>query len=547
MAQRERPLLRLSDPTDVQVAWLKWAADALSEKLIDYQEYQAYYESDHELAFATRNWVDTFGEEFEEFADNWCQVVVDSMVQRLEVTGWETEGTKSDATKAEEIWDRNEMAVEEDDLFTQAAVKGDAYLIVWPDPDSTVSDTEAEMYFNDALSTTVFYDPSKRRRIARAAKHYVDLEGIPHMWIYTDDQVLHYVGTSGVRREDVELMQLRGELLEALPNGWALLKDFPNRFGEVPVFHLRNKSSGGTHGLSELKAVIPMQNAVNKLLMDMMVGSEFGSFRQKYIAGGGVPKNPDGTSGWKAGGSRVWHTTDPLAKFGEFGQIDLEPLFRAVDSVVGHIAKISQTPMHYLRTSGDMPSGEALKTAESGLVEKCKARQKQYGAALTKAMTFAVFMETGTKPKEQITPVWRDPEIRHDLEQAQTAQLKSILGIPLEVLWGEHFDYSQDQIKEFKEKNLAIAATVLADVIGQMGQLPPGVDNIDLDPQTLVTLLKQGPQEGDPETSMNLSQILATLGKGVTSQTTAGEATTKPQPNTTPPASPTRRSRGFRD
>jgi len=265
-----------------------------------------------------------------------------------------------------------------------------------------------------------------------------------------------------------------------------------------------------------------------------------------------VPKNKDGTDGWRVGGDRVWHTTDPNARFGEFGQIDLEPIFRAIDSLVGHIAKISQTPMHYLRTSGDMPSGEALKTAESGLVGKIRARQKQYGAAWSKAMTFAVEIEKGESLKDPVLPVWKDAETRHDLEQAQTAQLKSILGIPLKQLWSDHFDYTQEQIAEFEKENKALAAAVLAQVVAQVGQLPPGSEAVTADPQALIELVRGanlGPEKptADGESGLDISQVLALLGKGVTAQTTAGEATTKPQPNTTPPASPTRRSRGFKD
>lgn len=536
----------------LQEQWLKWAGEALAEKQEEYTRFEDYYNGDHELAFATEKWESTFGEVFEEFADNWCGVVVDSMVQRLEITGWMTEGKddKKVAAIADEIWDRNELHVEEEDLNIQTLVKGDGYLMVWPDPDET-GDKKAEVYFNDALYTSVFYDPTRRRRIARATKSYVDMEGIPHLYIYTPEQILEYQGSTQTPRGQVELMQLRGEVMDILPNGWILLDDQRNPFGEVPVFHFRNKSGGGTHGMSELKSVVPMQNAVNKLLMDLMVGSEFGSFRQKWVAGGGVPKNPDGTSGWRTGGDRVWHTTDPQAKFGEFGQIDLEPIFRSIDSTIGHIAKITQTPMHYLRTSGDMPSGEALKTAESGLVGKCRARQKSLGASWSKAMTFAVRLEMGLDELDKpLMPVWKDPEIRHDLEQAQTAQLKSIMGVPLEQLWSEHFDYTQDQIDEFIKKNKALAAAVLAQVVAQVGQLPPGSEAVTANPQQLIDLVKASgavEPKADGESGLDISQILAMIPKGVTAQTTAGEATTKPQPNTTPPASPTRRSRGFRD
>lgn len=524
--------------TDIRQLYLQWALKALTEAQEDYERFEDYYMGEHELEFATDRWKDVFGTVFEEFSDNWCQVVVDSVVHRMEIDGWRSEDDDDAARLAEDIWDRNSLEVEEDDLHTQTLVKGDGFLIVQDDPESP---GEAQLFYNDAVDVSVQYDSSNRRKIVRAAKRYTDAEGGRWMCIYTPERIQKWLIPS--QAPELQILAV-AEALEVLPSGWTLHDDFPNEHEVVPVFHFKNRALGSTHGISELKNVIPMQNTVNKLLMDLMVGSEFGHYRQKYIAGAGHPKD-----GWKAGAMRLWATTDPQAKFGEFGQIDLEPLVKAIDLAVGHIAKTTMTPLHYLRSSGDMPSGEALKTAESGLVKKCVARQKQWGASWSQAMSFAIQVETGSQPKSPVKPVWQSPETRHVLEQAQTAQLKSVLGIPLEVLWSEHFGYTEEEIADFKKKNLALAAGVLAQVIAQSGQLPPGTEQVQIaDPAQLVSLFSQGtPVTPNGGSAVNLAQILAMLPKSITAGTTAGEATTRPQPNTKPPASPTRRSVGFKD
>ena len=526
--------------TDIRDLWLQWAIKSLTEAQEDYERFEDYYLGDHDLEFATDRWKDVFGTVFEEFSDNWCQVVVDSVVHRMEIDGWKSEDDDAAAKLAEDIWDRNSLEVEEDDLHTQTLVKGDGFLICQENPDLT---GEAQVFYNDAIDISVQYDSSNRRKIIRAAKRYTDTDGNRWLIIYYPEKTEKWLIPS--KTPSMQILAV-AEALEVLPSGWTLQDTIPNPYDVVPVFHFKNRALGSTHGISELKNVIPMQNSVNKLLMDLMVGSEFGHYRQKYIAGGGHPKD-----GWKAGAMRLWATTDPSAKFGEFGQIDLEPLVKAIDLVVGHIAKTTSTPLHYLRSSGDMPSGEALKTAESGLVKKCIARQKQWGAAWSQAMSYAIQLETGKLPKSPVKPVWQSPETRHVLEQAQTAQLKSVLGIPLEVLWSEHFGYSEEEIDDFKKKNLALAAGVMAQVIAQAGQLPPGTEQIQIsDPAQLVSLFSQGATPGSASnggSAVNLAQILAMLPKGITSGTTAGEATTRPQPNTKPPASPTRRGVGFRD
>lgn len=546
--------------TDLNQLWVKWAVQALTEDNNNYETYEDYYKGDHSLAFATDRWTETFGTEFEEFSDNWCQVVVDAVVQRMEITGWRADEDAGEEGKrlvkqAEELWDSQALDVEEIDLTTQTLVKGDGYLICWPTPGSEIANATAELYYNDPVDVAVYYDPANRRNMARATKRYMDEEGLVHLMLYTHEQIIHYNLPTSWTPEQVAMFGLQGGSPEiAVSGGWQLISEEKNPYHQIPVFHFKNRSNGSTHGTSELVTVIPMQNAVNKLLMDLLVGSEFGSFRQKHITGGAAPVNSDGTKGWRAGADRVWHTTDPLARFGEFGQIDLTQIFNSVDAVVAHIAKITQTPLHYLRSSGDMPSGEALKTAESGLVHKIIAKQKAFGHTWGRAMMFALQIENGgkldlTSRQLKLRPVWKSAETRHDLEQAQVAQLKSILGIPLEVLWAEHFNYSQEEITEFKSINKAVAATVLADVIAQAGQLPPGVDQagVGADPTQIAQLLSQGASaagSADPNAAPNYSQLLALLPKSATGQTSAGEATVKPQPSTKPPASPTRRKSG---
>lgn len=507
---------------DEQKRWVQWAVDAFNDANEQYARLEAYYIGDHELEYATDRWLDTFGTEFEEFSDNWCGVVVDAIASRLTVTGWDCDGPNGEQLKtmAQDIHDYNDLTAEELDLYTGTVSKGDGYLLVWPSEDDP---GEVDVVYHDATDVNVLYDPSNLRKIARGAKHWYDLDGVRHLRIYYPDRIEPYVipdsttgaATSGYLIPDWD---------DTLPPGWEREgARIPNPYGRVPIFHFRNKKNNSTHGLSEITSVIPIQNAVNKLLMDLMVGSEFGSYRQKWMAGAGHPPE-----GWKAGTGRVWATTDPNARFGEFGQVDLEPITRAIESLIGHIAKITATPMHYLRPSGDMPSGEALKTAEAGLIKKCEQRSKTFGSAWSQAMSFALEIK-GSKPEKPVTPIWDAFEIRHDLEQAQTAQLKAILGIPIEVLWKEHFAATDEQVKEWKSINAEIVASILKSVLAQTGQVPPGAEDASMPKGT------------------SIAQILAAVGKGVTADTAAGEATVNPQPNSNPPASSTRRSRGFRD
>jgi len=58
----------------------------------------------------------------------------------------------------------------------------------------------------------------------------------------------------------------------------------PNPYGRVPVFHFPNRRVYD-YGISDLADVIPIQDALNKALMDMLVAMEFGAFKQRWVTG----------------------------------------------------------------------------------------------------------------------------------------------------------------------------------------------------------------------------------------------------------------------
>jgi len=66
-----------------------------------YAKSERYYDGDHDLAFATEKFVNTFGTLFREFALNLCPVVCDAVRDKLKVVGFSTDSyevTKSQST-----------------------------------------------------------------------------------------------------------------------------------------------------------------------------------------------------------------------------------------------------------------------------------------------------------------------------------------------------------------------------------------------------------------------------------------------------------------
>ena len=85
----------------------------------------------------------------------------------------------------------------------------------------------------------------------------------------------------------------------------------------MPVFHFANNADVGCHGLSELAAAIPIQDGLNKSILDMLVAMEFSAFRQRWVAGIEVDNDPDtgeAKQPFKSGVDQLWVSSDPARR-----------------------------------------------------------------------------------------------------------------------------------------------------------------------------------------------------------------------------------------
>lgn len=353
----------------------------LTTDLEDYEKYRNYYENDQELVFATDEFKAAFGTQFASFRDNWCEVVIDAVTERLDL---EKIGLRDDDGKtpndelSEAVWDiflLNEFESIQTDLYNHSLVEGTAYIVVWPDPE-----LGARIDVNPAQFMRVTYDPDDVRKPKRAIKRWITEEGETRLTLYMPDYIYKYklANISGneiidpldnVPTDDVGWMPRRPE--ETGDPGWPL----PNPFGVVPVVEFSNRT-----GKSEISNVVPIQDLLNVTMVNMAVAAEFGAFRQRFI----VSSNKEPAGGWKNSPGYVWHLQPevdiegrPLpTQVGSLEESSPQSYIAVVEMLLQHIASITRTPHHmFLQTSkggsrGDAPSGEALRVAETGLVKK---------------------------------------------------------------------------------------------------------------------------------------------------------------------------------
>lgn len=482
-----------------------------------YARADRYYRGSHDLAFASAKFQNTFGALFREFALNLCPAICDSVRDKLIVKGFGVEdagksnaftreasaafrttlvekrnaGSMSDAPAlakdhgsftpkgvtlaARRIWDRNRMGTRAGELHKEVLKNGDAYAIVWPDAKG-----EPVIYPNKAESCTVVYDEETPGKILWAAKYWRTPDKRTRLNVMYPDRIEKYIS---LRESERTLPEARdfvafgseesGGVEEKRSGGAAgkisnlrseisnLKKEIANRkseianpYGVVPVFHFANNADIGALGQSELEAAIPVQDGLNKSVLDMLVAMEFSAYRQRWVAGIEIEYDSAGKAiaPFQAGIDHLWVAENPEASFGDFGSANLDQFLKVKDSFRIDIASVTGTPLHYLLPSThNFPSGEALRKAESRFTAKVRSRQEAFGQVWATLMSFALEVAGHGRDVRMITN-WEDPAPLSERELLENIRIKRELGVTMEQSLAEA-GYGAAEIERMKGGN----------------------------------------------------------------------------------------------
>lgn len=422
----------LQAPSD-PVAWMTWLEGRLGSRLgsmLRYQEFYDAYETD--LAFAQKKFAEAFGSMFYNFRDNFCSLVVDSLSERLTIQGFRFgEDPKAD-TDAKDIWQRNFLDAESISVHTDAFVNGESFLSVWGDKDGNpiiLPESAQEVYCQ--------YAPGSRREVVAAIKRYMDDWGTQHITLWLPDTV-H---------------------MSTRPNSstkWGTPNQVKNPLGVVPIVPVRNRirlRRGEPY--SELHNIIPIQQAISKLMSDAIVASEFAAYPQRVLTGIELPEDDTGQiiAPIQAAIDRMLMFEDQNVKFGQFDPADLNNWVSLISLLVQHLSAITRIPPHYFLVGGsNFPSGESLQAAEAGLVRKVSERSIYFGEAWEHAMrlAFAVKGDTAKAEAFDAEVIWADFATRSESLMIDSLVKQQTLNVPDQILW-EKAGYTPTAIERFPE------------------------------------------------------------------------------------------------
>ena len=340
------------------------------------QVYDAYYEGDQTLAFVTRRFRETYGSFFQALCDNYMPLVVDSAAERLKVQGFRFGDSQDADDDAWEIWQANGLDAEANMVHTEAIKLGMAYWMVQPNGDMPKITCE------HPSQVIVEHAAGDRRTRLAALKKWVDGEFI-YANVYLPDRVVKYRTTERMLRIE------RGD------RRWETIGATRNPLGVVPIVEVPNNPSMLSGGRSDLAGgVLRVQDAINKFLCDMLIGSEYQAYPQRVLLGVDVPRDAEGNpvrnAELQASQSRLWMFPNSEAKAFEFSASDLENFRKAMDGLIGDLAAQTRIPIYYFRPQAiSNLSAEALIGLDAGLVSKTNDKKDPIGEAHEDTMRLA--------------------------------------------------------------------------------------------------------------------------------------------------------------
>ena len=390
---------------------LERAYQALVDKSPTYDMLWRYYEGTQPLRYSTERLQEVFRTLTVRFQQNWCACIVDAALDRINLLRFEVAGNDPATERLNALWESTELSLDENDAHAAALVCGESFVVVWPDADGQV-----QAYYHDPRMMHLFYGRENPRIKQFAAKWWVGDDERRYLTLYYPDRVEHYVSKG--KSTNVS----SASAFEPTDDPVA-----PNPYGIVPVFHLRRERRAIR---SEMGNITSLQDAVNKLLADMMVAAEFGAFRQRYVISqvdpGRLKNAPNEIWAIPAGDGAGQSTS-----VGEFEQSDLGVYLAAIDKLSTSMAVITRTPKHYFYAQGGDPSGEALIAMEAPLNRKVQQYLERFTVVWQQIGTFLLQLSGMAVDPMDVTAVFEPVETIQPLTESIIRQNSVSAGIPL--------------------------------------------------------------------------------------------------------------------
>ena len=145
---------------------LQKALGALAAKKTPYDLLWRYADGEAPLVYNNEKLREIFRGIDARFTANWCAVVIDSVLDRLEPRTPTVPGDEALSARLADLWEGTGLVNDERSVHEEAAVVGESFVVAWPDADAdgTAGAFGVEAFHNDARLVHVEYDADNPRR-----------------------------------------------------------------------------------------------------------------------------------------------------------------------------------------------------------------------------------------------------------------------------------------------------------------------------------------------------------------------------------------------
>lgn len=403
----------------------------------------AYWTGTQPAAFLSPDAADALGDRLRVLAVNYPRLAVTSLGERLSVTGFRVAGPDSPADPdLWRIWRANGMGEASAQAHVDALALGRSFVIVWAGTSPEVPRITVE----SPRQVTVLRDPASRT-VTAALKLWNDASspaGVPgtaHAIVYEPDKITRYASDAP----------------GATVTGWRTDgKVVDNPLGVVPVVPIVNRGRLlDLDGVSEMSVVLDLADALNKLMSDAMVTSEYFARPRRWVTGMEIVEDEDGNpvNPFSDEMGRVWQSEDPATKFGQFDPARLDTYSTMVATITQQIGALTGLPPHYLGLNGDQPAAaDAIRSAEASLTARAYQRQRTFGQGWDSVAALTVAVRDGVDPASvDAETIWANPETRTPAQSADAAAKLVSIGMPLTSVLADPLGYTPEQIEQVRK------------------------------------------------------------------------------------------------
>lgn len=440
------------------------------------------------------------------FAHNLMRSVVDTLTERLSVQGVAVNGVTLGASGEAQAeaptpdaqlsatlwawWKGNRLDLAEQTLYANALVDGSAFVMVDYDAEQQRPRIVGHRVDDGTVGIIVHRDPDDPSRVLFATRYFYTYDplrpaatGVQRKTVYLPHEIRKYKqGAAYASGGMWQPVQDDGDTSWPLP--WL------DRNGQplgVPVIEFANP------GGSEIAQIVGLQNALNKAWLDLIAAADQSGFPMlvaEYAAGtqlssGDDDEDLEGTDELRIAPGRMLELSGGTLR--RIEAANLTPMLDVIWALVAAVSGISRTPQYYLRpVGGDVPSGEALKQLESGLVARAVKRQRVFGQAWEDTFDLSMRIADAFGPFTASEPPslevqWADAETRNEMVMAGVAEAHKRLGVPDEQNWLT-LGFTPEQIAGFhasaqQQRAQQVAGIAAALRTQQTGTQVPGENN----------------------------------------------------------------------